>query len=713
LQEVRRLEKDFLLQYENEGYQASYDYYVPLIQTHLGDILDTTTELRALIEAEAASTPLIEIPGETPEETPVETAETEQLDRIEQAVLDYQEAFVETATNDFATRGSQDSGLIGTINTSLGEMDEYAKAANDASVDAALDELNGAFKQYQLVTLPGHASSETFRLTQQVAVNSITERTTDLQNAILVSSNLTSPQKSNLRAQLSELTTTFNQLVEQDQEIAGEVADFQTASNEIEPVIENFTEAQLEADAQAQAGLATTQRTAQVAQMMAIILALIAGIGPAALITEGLTSQVAELKKVFRAAAIGNFDARAEVLSTDELGQTADGVNALLTQLTTLLARSETQLEQVFSVASAGMRVIDTDFNVLQVNEAMNDLTLTDEDEALSKKCYETFHNDSVCHTDNCTLAQILRGEERVLLEVDKSRADGSIVPCQMGAVPLRGQDGELIGIVEDFRDITRQREVMAGVEHAATEVTDASSSMAEVVQLMIDQAERSAQVAEEAAASAREGNQLVFDTVAAMMRIRENTQETARRIKRLGEVSQEIGESVRLIEELSDRTTVLALNASIQAAAAGEAGRGFAVVAEEVQRLAERATGATRQIEDLVKSIQAETNEAVFGIEDATREVVEGSQLADKAGERMIELNAVVEELANLIQHVAETTSHQTNESLGALTGMSQGLQASVSAFGLLPTEEHPGENGQGMLAVEAAGDGVHQREV
>jgi twitching motility protein PilJ len=135
------------------------------------------------------------------------------------------------------------------------------------------------------------------------------------------------------------------------------------------------------------------------------------------------------------------------------------------------------------------------------------------------------------------------------------------------------------------------------------------------------------------------------------MSHIRDNTQETAQRIKRLGEVSQEISEFVRLIEEIADRTTILALNASIQAAAAGDAGRGFAVVAEEVQRLAERATGATREIEELVKNIQAETNQAVMGVEEATREVVGGTQLAQQAGDRMAELNELVGQLADMIQ--------------------------------------------------------------
>jgi twitching motility protein PilJ len=127
---------------------------------------------------------------------------------------------------------------------------------------------------------------------------------------------------------------------------------------------------------------------------------------------------------------------------------------------------------------------------------------------------------------------------------------------------------------------------------------------------------------------------------------------------------------------------TILALNASIQAAAAGEAGRGFAVVAEEVQRLAERATNATRQIENMVKSIQGEINEAMIGVEEATHEVVDGSRLAQNAGERIVDLNQTVGDLASLIQHVADTTATQTTEALASLAALAADLQASVSAL-------------------------------
>src|SRR5919201_4892601 len=141
------------------------------------------------------------------------------------------------------------------------------------------------------------------------------------------------------------------------------------------------------------------------------------------------------------------------------------------------------------------------------------------------------------------------------------------------------------------------------------------------------ENARQSAQVAAEARRTAREGLESVRATIGGMQRIRVQVQQTAKQIKRLGESSQEIGQIVRLIEEMADQTILVALNAAIQAAMAGEHGRGFAVVAEEVRRLAERAAAATKQIGTLVQSIQAETTQAVISMENNTHEVVEGSR--------------------------------------------------------------------------------------
>lgn len=149
-------------------------------------------------------------------------------------------------------------------------------------------------------------------------------------------------------------------------------------------------------------------------------------------------------------------------------------------------------------------------------------------------------------------------------------------------------------------------------------------------------------------------------ETIQGMNRIRDQIQETAKRIKRLGESSQEIGEIVELISDITDQTNVLALNAAIQAAAAGETGRGFTVVAEEVQRLAERSAEATKQIAAIVKTIQADTQDAVGSMEAATREVVAGTALSDSAGAALEEISQVAKETATRITEIAHGIQSQ-----------------------------------------------------
>lgn len=563
---------------------------------------------------------------------------------------------------------------------------------------------------------------------------------------------------------------------------------------------------------------------------------------------EAFTRQAGEIDRVFRSASVGNFDARAEVFSDDEMGRAVQGVNAMLGQFNGLIQRAESERATFMESFAGVVGLSDMEGNVTYLNLAgaqmlgyddpgkivgvksfseflmpedlkttteigiptainkgswtaegrlmrvdgtvvpveqtvfviqdeqgnprslgvlMTDITARKYAEAnlaealavakmtyvkvdvLSQMLYfdenfslvfgeldgqegsramliETFTQRHV-HPDSVEDFQTFQREFGAAVETDNLdftsqvvvrviRANGEEGVVIGRARNLRDAEGVTLSFALTFQDITELRLAEAqlaaqnealgnaldelrllitNVDFAAQQLTGASESIVDVVTLLTGQASTSARLAEEAALSAQEGNQAVSDTILAMGRIRESSQETTRRIKRLGEASQEIGEVVRLIDEIADRVTILALNASIQAAAAGEAGRGFAVVAEEVQRLAERATNATRQIENMVKSIQGEINEAMIGVEEATREVVDGSQLAQSAGERIADLNQAVGDLSNLVQHVADTTSMQTTEALASLAALAADLQASVSALDIPAESSQLSDNG------------------
>ena len=220
----------------------------------------------------------------------------------------------------------------------------------------------------------------------------------------------------------------------------------------------------------------------------------------------------------------------------------------------------------------------------------------------------------------------------------------------------------EVARYTQDTQNITNQ--LAEASEHQAQEIAGASAAMNEMA-LSIDQvsanASESADVALRSVQIASNGADVVNRSIEGMDHIREQIQETSKRIKRLGESSQEIGNIVSLINDIADQTNILALNAAIQASMAGEAGRGFAVVADEVQRLAERSASATKQIKGLVKTIQTDTNEAVISMEQTTAEVVRGANLAKDAGIALDEIQTVSGDLAKLIASISDAAKLQS----------------------------------------------------
>ncbi len=249
---------------------------------------------------------------------------------------------------------------------------------------------------------------------------------------------------------------------------------------------------------------------------------------------------------------------------------------------------------------------------------------------------------------------------------------------------------------------------------HQAQQIASASTAVNEMAISIEGVSKNADQLAEESQRSvdiAMKGAEAVQKTIDGMDIIREQIQETSKRIKRLGESSQEIGDIVELINDIAEQTNILALNAAIQAAMAGEAGRGFAVVADEVTRLAERSSDATKQIEALVKTIQTDTNEAIISMEQSTSGVVAGAKIAEDAGAALSEIESVSAHLAELVQSITSATrqqanaassisdtmnviqeittqtsegSNQTARSIGNLSDLASELKRSVSGFKL-----------------------------
>jgi twitching motility protein PilJ len=226
----------------------------------------------------------------------------------------------------------------------------------------------------------------------------------------------------------------------------------------------------------------------------------------------------------------------------------------------------------------------------------------------------------------------------------------------------LRTLVSQVQGTVLRVTDTTGQveatsTELLAASDEQLREIRETGESvlnMAGRINEVSAQAQHSAEVARQSLVAADSGLKAVQDAIGGMNTIREQIQETSKRIKRLGESSQEIGEITELISDITEQTNVLALNAAIQAASAGEAGRGFSVVAEEVQRLAERSGDATKQIAALVRTIQTDTQDAVGAMERSTQGVVEGARLSDAAGTALNDIDRVSRRLAELIQEIS-----------------------------------------------------------
>ncbi|HUQ92657.1 MAG TPA: HAMP domain-containing methyl-accepting chemotaxis protein [Bryobacteraceae bacterium] len=348
--------------------------------------------------------------------------------------------------------------------------------------------------------------------------------------------------------------------------------------------------------------------------MLVVLLVVLAGWH----ISRAITGQIRQINDSFALIGSGNFDVRVPVTSKDELGHMAESMNA----------------------------VLDNTLSLIQSRDERNRIQ-----QSIQKLL------DDISGVAAGDLTQ----EAEVTAEVTGAIADSfNFMIVELRQI-VKNVHQTTSNVGESAKNVLKTTEELAkGSEGQAKQIADATGSIDHMVKSIRDVSSSAGQaksVAEHTFQKAKQGSEAVQKTIQGMGGIRNQVQETSKRLKGLGERSQEIGSIVQLIGDIADRTSILALNASIQAAMAGEAGRGFAVVAEEVERLAERAAEATKKVSTLIKSIQADTSEAITAMEETTREVVDGSNLANAAGRMLSEIESVSSQLTNLIQNISSAS--------------------------------------------------------
>ncbi len=350
-------------------------------------------------------------------------------------------------------------------------------------------------------------------------------------------------------------------------------------------------------------------------------------------VRQSITRQVGSIQRLFGNIGVGNLQARAEVQSGDELGVMTQSLNQMLDN-TLALIQSRDERDRI---QQSILKLLDEVSGVAEGD-------LTKEAEVTAEM------TGAIADSFNYMIVEL----RRIISQVQATTSE------------LSGSAGVVRASAEELARQNHQQS--AEILRASEAIGEMASSIQQVSVTAVS----AAGVAEKALSTAREGSTSVNQTIDGMNSIRGQVQETSKRIKRLGESSQEIGEIIQLISDIADRTSILALNASIQAAMAGDSGKGFAVVAEEVERLAIRATDATKKVSTLVKSIQADTNEAIAAMEETTREVVGGSKLANEAGQRLSEIEQVSDQIANLVRSISDAARTQADSTVQVARGMS-----------------------------------------
>ncbi|SIO11280.1 methyl-accepting chemotaxis protein [Halodesulfovibrio marinisediminis] len=450
--------------------------------------------------------------------------------------------------------------------------------------------------------------------------------------------------------------------------------------------------------------LASKANTSLIATLAAILLLPLLGI--ILVLKKYITGPLGNITTKIQLLAENKADLKERITinQKDEVGDLTHWFNTLMERLTTMLNEME-GFKHVLNTVPDPIFAVDENYNLLLANKAVEEAAKTDNHGLMCLQCHEVF-NTEVCTTPNCPIEQVKRTQQRVIGDIITVPGAGGPVYIQPLADILRDAEGNHVGYIEVAKNVTDLvtseqevnqqlstiEEVYEGTKEAAhdlldsatsleSKITDVSgsvdaqqmrihetSSAMEQMNVSVFEVARSASQAAKQSEATREraeqGEEIVSNAISAITSLHQHADTMSEAMTQLGAQADEIGTVLGVISDIADQTNLLALNAAIEAARAGEAGRGFAVVADEVRKLAEKTMNATQEVNKAIAAIQQHANTSIQTTQETIKLVDTATSFAHESGNALSEIVTLANEAANQIGNIATAAEEQSSTS-------------------------------------------------